>query len=398
MQLTTGALRSAKNRLADYITEKCPTQPFACSFDVRMCHEKSYAVDANFFPAGWHHLPFPEQTTWAKHQQKVKAFFGWKAEEPIAIVPEHHLQNEDYLKNLVWLHNFYTCAGFRTFVVPITETGSIQEKLVIDHVRGPCHGNPLEYCPYDIHEGRMWVEGVPLAFALSQYDGSKSPLNLKDPKTCAPVSLTFYPPHVCNWQVRLKQSFFEAYHRFVAEVTSALDLDLSAFTYHYSSFVLQEGSVMDHWDDVMSWVSRELGQASPGEYFMLKSGHGTYGLGVEPVFVDDGVEAWSLRKIRKFRHGRHGVPIRGLVLQEGLETVIESAGLPAERVDYYFLGDMYGSFYRMHEKKDPRGNLNRKGSQFSNDADVTPEQNLRMDVASLLAFGGICREYESVGL
>jgi glutamate--cysteine ligase len=381
-------------QLSDLTDVLCPmnARPFAVSFDLRLGVSKCFGVDANVFPSGWHRLPFPPSGSWGQNQRRIKDFFGWKSEEPIALIPEPHLHNDDYLKNLAWLQNFYTCAGFKTFTVPVTDSGSLKERRVVDHIRGPCHGNPLEYFPYELRDGKLWVEGVPVSFAISQYDGSKSSLMLRDPKTGRDVDLQLYPPTQFGWQVRRKHHFFEAYHRFVSDVEHHLQVDFREYRFQFFVFALPGGgsSVLDHWEEVEQWVD-EVTAGSPHPW-MLKSDHGTYGLGVEGVEPGAGIRQWSMRKIRQFRHGRYNVPIDGLVLQEGLPTALFIQDKVAERVDYYLLGTLYGSFFRMHDRKHAFENLNRPGAQFAQ-AEISEEAKVRLDMASALAFGGVCYEY-----
>jgi glutamate--cysteine ligase len=384
-------------------------RPFACSFDLRMGDSKTFVVDANFFPSGWHHFPFPDKSNWTHHQAQVKTFFKWTGEESIAIVPEHHIQNEDYLKNLAWLHNFFECCGLRTYVMPITEDGPIKEKMVFEKILGPCQQKPISYVPYvcSKENGRhvLKVDGYPMDFALSQYDGSKNELKLSKK-----LDLPFYPPHFCSWQHRRKHEYFDAYHQFVKDVVKELGVDLDSYRFKYDAFTVKNDlkqtsspmeraayAVTEHWDRVVSWVKDHSDSVNEDYFWMLKSDHGTYGLGVEPVTKNDPIEDWPVRRIKRFRHGRHNMPVMGLVLQEGLASTLKIEGKVGERVDYYFLGEKYGDFYRIHEKKSEFENLNRPGVDYQMEAPgLKPDDQTRLDIASLLAFGGVCLEYERI--
>lgn len=382
------------SQIRELLDKKVPLRqrPFACSFDLRINDKKAFVVDANFFPAGWHRFPFPKKSEWVVNQRRVKSFFHWTGDESIAVVPEHHIQNEEYLHNLAWLHNFFECCGFRTFIMPITDDGSIARKMVMDNIFGPCQGTPLTYFPYECRKNQLVVEGVRMDFALSQYDGSKSELKLS--KT---VDLPFYPPHFCSWQHRRKHQYFESYHRFVSDVERELGQDLSSYRFKYDSFTVQKDvkvPVTEHWDKVIAWVARTIVQPVDAGYWILKSDHGTYGLGVEVVSADEPIESWPVRKIKRFRHGRHNMPVLGLVLQEGIPSSVKIAGKVAERVDYYFLGENFSHFFRMHGQKSALENLNRPGAEYVLTAPgMSLADKNRLDIASILAFGGVCTEY-----
>ena len=396
-----------RDQISELLDKKCPKRrrPFACSFDIRLSEKKAFVVDGNFFPAGWHRFPFPKKSEWAMHQRNVKSFFRWKGDESIAIVPEHHIQNEDYLHNLAWIHNFFECCGFRTFVMPITEDGSIPQKVSLDHILGPCHESPLTYFPYECQKHQLVVEGHRIDFALSQYDGSKSELRLSKS-----VDLPFYPPHFCSWQHRRKHQYFEAYHRFVSDVEKELGEDMSPYRFAFESFTVQKDlklpttpiekaalAVTEHWDKVVTWVKRVTAHCGDSGYWILKSDHGTYGLGVEVLSADEPIQSWSVRKIKRFRHGRHNMPVLGLVLQEGIPSSLKIDGKVAERVDYYFLGEKFSHLFRLHGEKSALENLNRPGAEYALDAPtLSLEDKNRLDIASILAFGGACTEYEGI--
>ena len=97
----------------------------------------------------------------------------------------------------------------------------------------------------------------------------------------------------------------------------------------------------------------------------MKSNSGTYGMAVTSVLDPADVSGMNSRDRKRMRVSKGGVPVRDVVVQEGVPTSLRVGdGLVGEPVVYLVEASVAGMFYRANSTKGELENLNSRGMEF----------------------------------
>jgi glutamate--cysteine ligase len=384
--------------------------PLYSSVDIRDAGFKMSVVDTNLFPAGFNNL-CEHGIEDAKSAFKEAALKRVPDCRNVLVLAEEHTRNTWYLENLRILESIIKGAGFCCKVATFlkiepafcsqaaaieleTATGQSIKLWSIDHLlQGVCKNN----CPFDlIIMNNDLTTGIPEV--------------LKG--TCAPI----YPSIQAGWHARLKSHHFEHAQDLINEFANMIDFDpwlLSCLDRVADNININEADDRQRLQDTASDLFKEISlkyqehgiDSKP--FIFLKADSGTYGMGVLPIEDPSDLSEMNRRNRNKLYKGKSSQVITRYLLQEGVPSIQTHGDQVAEACLYQISNVVVGGFYRMHENKNTRENLNSKGMTFKaicphegkyGDCGIHTEKN-QFDVYRIMArIAGIAAHREIVEL
>ncbi|MEM4658573.1 MAG: glutamate--cysteine ligase [Candidatus Methanosuratincola sp.] len=348
-----------------WIAEKCSgvSVPLYTSVDLRVAQFKIAPVDTNIFPAGFNNLSLDcrERAALLFREYFVKRYPGL---ERILIVPELHTKNPYYWENIHALQTILLRAGYRV------EVGLIIEELARDGVEFSKAGGGSVTAYRLMRRGDKVVTShfEPDLILLNNDFSSKCPEILRG------ISQPVDPPFEMGWHTRRKDVHFEFYNLLVEELACLLGIDpwrlsMPTVLVRGVSFdnTADRHRVADVVDELLAKTRLEYARRgiSDKPYVVIKSNAGTYGMAVIAVDDADTVRSLNVEGRKKMRVSKGGVPVREVVVQEGVPTSIRVEGeVSAEPVVYLVEASLAGGFLRINRGRGPRDNLNTKGMEF----------------------------------
>ena len=196
----------------------------------------------------------------------------------------------------------------------------------------------------------------------------------KCPKTLHNLRQPVLPPIEIGWHARKKDVHFEFYNRLCGELADILEVDpwvMSVKT------VLESGVDFDFPEDrervstraaeILSIVKSEYSKRNIDHEpsLFVKSNSGTYGMAVASVSDPQSIVEMNSRDRKRMRVSKGGMPVRDVVIQEGVPTSLRVGdGLVGEPVLYLVQSRVAGMFYRVNSLRGELENLNSKGMEF----------------------------------
>lgn len=337
------------------------TKPlFYASVDIRHSGYKIVPVDTNLFPAGFNLLT-ENQAKQATNQ--VRRYFDkyHSGKNKAVIIAEAHDRNKYYIQNVKSLKNIVTNAGIQAELVRM----DIQEEVNLE----AADGSLVNIKPINREGDKIRIGTcVPDLIIVNNDFSSGSPDILKKLDN-QPI----FPPIGMGWYRRRKSSHFDTYEILTREFCRKFDIDLFHVTAQFRrcgkiNFKEKEGldCVAENVDEVLRRVKAKYREYNINEepYVFVKANNGTYGMGI--MVVKSGKEIIEINK--KERHSmnmiKEGVENTEVVIQEGVPTIDEFDGKPAEPMIYLVNGNAVSCNYRMNSNQDKFGNLNSRGMEF----------------------------------
>lgn len=342
--------------------------PLYSSVDIRISAYKAAAVDTNLFPAGFNNLHSADldgaATAFATHIQKKHPRC-----RRILLVPEEHTRNLWYLENIAVLKKILQAADFdvtiATFLDNDPEYCANSDFLVIRSATG------TEVTLHCLHRIIQHIRDGSDSFDLAILNND---LTGGIPTVLTLLQIPIEPPPEAGWHQRHKSDHFN----FTRSI-----LDGAADKFKFDPWLFRcEQSVVDNVDITLDHDRTRLADAATtlfttiSEHYrahnilekpllFLKSDSGTYGMGVMPI--EDPMEIVELnRKGRnKLHKGKGSQIIHRFILQEGIPSALRIDDMTSEPCIYQVGTQIIGGFYRQHNSKSNRDNLNSQGMQFT---------------------------------
>jgi glutamate--cysteine ligase len=182
------------------------------------------------------------------------------------------------------------------------------------------------------------------------------------------------PTTQAGWHVRKKSDHFTHYQKISKEFCRLLGIDPWLISGTFRSMGEIDFSDPKSMTRLATKVDILLNEIRPKfqyykisqkPYVFVKNDAGTYGMAV--MNVESGEELLYLNKKQRqnMKVGKSGRRVSEGIIQEGIPTIDRFKGLIAEPVIYLIGHRMCGGFFRLHETKDERGNLNQPGMKFT---------------------------------
>jgi glutamate--cysteine ligase len=379
-----------KNEIDSFFDNKYKlTRPlFYSSVDIRYSGYKIVPVDTNLFPAGFNLLS-EKQAERATIEAKnyIEKFHSGK--NNIVIVPENHTRNKYYLMNVQRLSEIISNAGYNVKIGSIMLTEVLAEELP--------NGKKIEIFPLERNDNKVLIGDFVPDIIINNNDLSSGKPELLKNLSGQPI----VPPVSLGWFKRRKSQHFESYDDLAREFAKILEIDswlISTYFTRCGSINFKDKSglenVANEVEEILTKTKKKYTEFGIEEqpYAFIKANSGTYGMGI--MVVKSASEVLEINK--KIRHSmnviKEGVENSEVIIQEGVPTIDNFEGNPAEPLVYLVNSNPVGCNYRLNKNQDKFGNLNSSGMEFmtfdkdeSKNAMNCPVQELIARLASLAA-------------
>lgn len=337
---------------------------FYNSVDLRHSGFKLAPVDTNLFPAGFNNLTANERIKAAKTARNFFDKYHPDAKN-VLLISEDHTRNTFYLENIAVLKQILRDAG-RTVVLSSFNTSRLNEDQHLESHSGI----KILSQPIIKENGRIVTKNgfVPDIIIVN------NDLTEGAPDLIHNVSQPIIPPVGFGWYRRRKTSHFESYNNIVRDFCNQFGLDPWLISTHFSkcgvvNFKERKGieCVALNVEKVLFNIQKKYDEYKIDQkpYVFIKSDKGTYGMGI--MTASSGDEVFEMgKKIRtKMNTIKGGTENSEVIIQEGIQTIDQVNGNPAEPMIYMIGGEPVGCIFRLNTKKDAYGNLNASGMEFT---------------------------------
>lgn len=372
------------------------SQPFFySSVDLRHSGHKIVPVDTNLFPAGFNLLSANAKQRCVneiKHYIKTRI----PNAKQLLLVPENHTRNRYYLENVAVLKRLLEDSGL------IVRVGGLAvEETTIAHSASDI---PLTIEPIRREGEQVYLEEgkfVPDVVLVNNDLSSGAPEILQDIEPCV------IPPVGMGWYRRRKTHHFDTYAEVARRFSQHFGLDdwlISGVFYKCGSINFKEKTGLECTalgvEKVLHKVRQKYEQYGIEDepYVFVKADSGTYGMGIMTLHSGDELYEMNKKDRNKMNKIKEGVVNSEVIIQEGIPTIDEVNGKPAEPMVYLINGVATGCTYRVNESRDKYSNLNSSGMTFNNACetdqetsdvrnihDICPAQGLVARLATLAA-------------
>jgi len=318
--------------------------PFYSSFDIRNSHFKAACVDANIFPAGFNNICEEDQK---RASSLIQDYLSatYPSVKKILLLSEEHTRNLYYWDNVFIIKTLIENGGYSVAVcVPGKQITSSQKIKTAS-------GREIFIQLLSETKGDLIISNNDFSI---KYD--------------LPQNIPCIPPLKMGWNTRRKHDFFIRYNQLAGEFAEMIDRDPWHFQVKTEIFSPFDVTSRENLKKLTAHVTDFFKKLTPPEastekpYLFLKNNYGTYGLGITTVSDPEEVLQWNYKTRKDLKATKGGGGVRELILQEGIpSSLFKSENFSAEPVIYMVGSQPAGGFWRIHEKKDHRQNLNRPG-------------------------------------
>lgn len=332
--------------------------PLYTSVDLRDSGFKLAPVDTNLFPAGFNNLAELDHIQAAFAARRTILHRTPECRR-VLLIPENHTRNSFYLENLGSLQSLLQKAGFEVRLGVLTEGSQhslFDKSLYLEPVQRRSHFLFIEkgnFLPDVIILNNDLADGIP-----SELENIFQPI---------------LPSVALGWHSRLKSQHFGQYAAVCQEFATQFEWDPWIFTplfrrCHTVDFMSHQGEecLVEHTQSLLLAISAQYQaygiQKTP--YVVIKADSGSYGMGVLAVETAESILQLSRKKRSHMTRTKGNRAIQKVILQEGIPTELCWQQAPAEPVLYLFGSEIIGGFYRTHNTRNSRENLNTPGMQL----------------------------------
>lgn len=346
------------NRINDYIgkiQEGLPI-PFYSSVDIRESREKYAPVDHNMFPAGFNNLCNIDlkSAVGLVHDTLKKLT---PVSRTIGIIPESHTKNLMYLDHLATLANLTEEAGYRTYFVSFDSDLFPNNEDSIDLTSAS--GSPIKIIRGQIKNGEILALDQKIDVAINNNDQSNPwPIEWREIKT--PV----VPTPLIGWFRRNKNTHFAHYKKVAEEFAGFFEINPDLIQAKFMAVDDVDFETKHGLEKLSHAVDDLIASLPPGAKVFVKGAQGTYGMGISVVSSGEEILNMNRKTRNKMDVGKNKIKFTSLLVQEGVETIIQYDNHPAEITVYLVDGKSMGGFMRINPEKDSLGNLNSRGMVF----------------------------------
>ena len=328
--------------------------PIYSSVDIRESKEKIAPIDHNMYPAGFNNICNRDLEACSQELRATISKLG--SFKTVGILTESHTRNPFYLDHLAILGKMVGDAGFEAHLL------SFDENLFEQNDTLPL----ISFSKFDVllHKARIIKNEVFIGeesidiVILNNDQSAPIALNWETVKTPIVPS-----PHV-GWFRRDKILYFTHYSRIVKRFADHFDIDPNLIEAKFTGLDKINFSTKEGMDTLASTVDHFSTYIPKGSGIFVKAARGTYGMGISVVRNGGDIVRMNRRSRNKMDIGKNKIKFTSLLIQEGLKTVLEYDGMPAEVSIYLINGKGLGGFMRANSLQGDQDNLNSRGSIF----------------------------------
>jgi glutamate--cysteine ligase len=338
------------------------TPPFYASCDLRNAGFKLAPVDTNLFPGGFNNLdpdflPLCVQAT----MSAVEKFCPEACK--LLLIPENHTRNVFYLQNLARLAFLLQQAGLEVRLGSLSPEVRAPTKVELPY------GDSLLLEPLVRRGNRLELVDISPCTILLNNDLSAG----VPPMLQGLSGQTLLPPLHAGWASRRKSRHFAVYAEVAQEFADLINIDPWRINPAFAvcrgvDFHRRQGEecLSDTVASLLANIRQKYREYGIDEtpYVVIKADAGTYGMGVMTVKDASEVKGLNRRTRNKMSVVKEGLPVREVLIQEGVHTFETVRDAVAEPVVYMIDRYVVGGFYRVHTARGKDENLNAPGMEF----------------------------------
>ncbi|MBX9836242.1 MAG: glutamate--cysteine ligase, partial [Burkholderiaceae bacterium] len=298
------------------------TPPFYTSVDIRNAGFKLAPVDTNLFPGGWNNLT-PEMLPLAVQAAMAAIEKICPEARNLLIIPENHTRNNAcntaYLSSVAQLQRIFSMGGLNVRVGSISP--EVKETTVIELPSG----ERITLEPVLRSRHRLGLKHFDPCTILLNNDLSAGPPGILEDLH----EQYLLPPLHAGWSVRRKSHHFRSYEEVSKRFGKLLGIDHWLINPLFSQcsapdFAADTGLdvLQASVDTVLTKIRRKYKEYGINErpFVVVKPDSGTYGAGIITVRDAKDLQALSPSARAQLAVTRDGLPVREMIVQEGVLT------------------------------------------------------------------------------
>tara|TARA_B100000925_G_scaffold144620_1_gene108298 strand:- start:9835 stop:11049 length:1215 start_codon:yes stop_codon:yes gene_type:complete len=329
--------------------------PFYTSVDIRESRTKYAPVDNNLYPAGFNNLCLLDLDATSK---QIKETIDGDSQR-VGILVESNTKNKFYLDNIFFLSNSIRESGKDVVLLSFDNKLFSNEQVTLNL---ESHSKfPIEIYLANVVNNHVNIidKNLVVDFLVINNDQS-APINLD----WSSIRTKMSPSPEMGWYRRQKVKHFEAYRDVISNFCEKFNIDTNLLQAKFKSVHDVDFSTKVGLDDLANQVNELKTQINSDKKVFIKASKGTYGMGIHVVTNGEDVKNLNRKKRNKLDIGKNKIKFTDVLIQEGVETIINYDNMPAEVTIYLIGGKSVGGFMRANSERDSSENLNSKGMVF----------------------------------
>ncbi|OUR96126.1 glutamate--cysteine ligase [Halobacteriovorax marinus] len=345
------------NSINKYIDSKFEKDftPIYSSVDIRESKTKIAPVDHNMYPAGFNNLCALDLDYATEVFESTLKEISPEA-KTIGIIPESHTKNLFYLDNLAMLGKLIRDAGFEVLFLSFDNNlfENNETLNLISHSKFD-----IEIAKAKIEDGRIHAHNELIDLVVLNNDQS-DPIDIDWDGVHTPVTPV---PHI-GWFARQKNKHFSFYNEVVQSFAEEFSINPDLLQAKFTAVEDVDFSSKQGLERLGKAVDDLKVQLPEDKKIFVKASKGTYGMGISVVSSGEEIITMNRKARNKMDVGKNKIKFTSLLIQEGVETILQYDDMPAEVAIYLINGKSVGGFMRANSEKDADGNLNSRGMVF----------------------------------
>ncbi len=345
------------NEINSYIDAKFEkkTTPIYSSVDIRESKDKIAPVDHNMYPAGFNNLC-------SLDLDYATEVFGSAISEVskevkrVGIIPESHTKNLFYLDHLAMLGKVISDAGYEvTFLSFDNNLFQDSDELnLISHSQFD-----LQILKAKIKDGKVFSNEIEQEFVILNNDQS-DPIDIDWKSVQTPIN----PTPLIGWFARQKNKHFSFYDQTVKDFSAHFEINPDILQAKFRTVENVDFSSKEGLEQLGQAVDDLKSELPEDKKIFVKASQGTYGMGISVVSSGEEIITMNRKARNKMDVGKNKIKFTSLLVQEGVDTILQYDDMPAEVAIYLVSGKSVGGFMRANSEKKADGNLNSRGMVF----------------------------------
>jgi len=331
------------------------TTPIYSSVDIRESKDKIAPVDHNMYPAGFNNLCQLDLSYATEvFEESLKSINS--EIQHIGIIPESHTKNLFYLDHLAMLGKAIRDAGFEVTFLSF-DNNLFQDENTLNLIS---HSQfDLQISKAELRDGEIYAADQKMDLVVLNNDQS-DPIELDWKAVKTPIN----PTPLIGWFARQKNKHFTYYKNCVEEFSKNFDINPDILQAKFRTVENVDFSSKEGLDKLGSAVDDLKAELPEDKKIFVKASQGTYGMGISVVSSGEEIISMNRKARNKMDIGKNKIKFTSLLVQEGVDTIIQYDDMPAEIAIYLVSGKSVGGFMRANSEKKADGNLNSRGMVF----------------------------------
>ncbi len=335
--------------------------PFYSSYDIRDSGHKVANVDANIYPAGFNNICATDREAAPPLVRYYLDRHYGAGIKKLMLITEEHTNNPYYWDNVFTLREILNGAGLEVCVaIPRLAT----ERATMT----TASGKQVEVVSAVVENGKIHCSCFDADLVVSNNDFSEF-----YEEWGATLTTNLNPPRELGWWQRKKSNYFKHYNDLSTEFAKIIGVDPWTMTVETELFEhfdmadeASKAALAERTQKMLDRVRQQYKERGIKEdpVAFVKNNAGTYGLAVMRVASGEDIMKLNNKARTKMKAAKGGRHVEEVIIQEGIPSIVQAAGVTAEPTLYLFGCQLAGGFLRTHSEKGPTESLNSPGAVY----------------------------------